>query len=98
LRGVNLLGAKLNYADLRDAKLGPLMISDDRLLPARLDGVTARYADFRGADLRRVSLVGAALAYANLIDANLRDADTEDADLTGTKLPATFVASAVAAG
>ena len=79
-------------------KLGPLMISDDRLLPARLDGVTARYADFRGADLRRASLAGAALAYANLIDANLRDTDTEQADLSGATLPAMFVESALAAG
>ncbi len=58
LRGVNFSGAKLNHADLRDTKMGPLMISAGRLLPARLDNAAARYADFRGADLKRVRLSG----------------------------------------
>jgi uncharacterized protein YjbI with pentapeptide repeats len=73
---------------LRDAKLGPLLISDARLLPARLDGVHARYADFRGADLRRAKLSEADLAYSNLTDCDVRDSDIGSAVLTGAKLPA----------
>lgn len=74
------------------------MISDDRLLPARLDRIAARYADFRGADLRRASLIGGDLSYANLADANLRDADTDECEFTGAKLPAMFVENIAAAG
>jgi len=43
---VNLKGAKLANADLRDVNLGPLLISNDRLLPARLERVDARLCRF----------------------------------------------------
>jgi len=67
------------------------LISDARLLPTRLDGALARYADMRGADLRRVCLTETDLAYANLSDADLRDTDLGCAILTGTKLPMTVM-------
>jgi uncharacterized protein YjbI with pentapeptide repeats len=78
----------LSRADLRDAKLGPLMLDDNILLCARLDGVSARYADFRGADLRGASIRSADFGYVNLIGANLRDADTAETQLGGAKLHA----------
>src|SRR5262249_46381430 len=56
LRGANLKNAKLANADMRDVNLGPLLISNERLLTARLDRVDARYTDFRGADLRQTVL------------------------------------------
>jgi uncharacterized protein YjbI with pentapeptide repeats len=67
------------------------MISDARLLPTRLDGAQARYADLRGADLRRACLTETDLAYANLTDADLRDTDFGSAILTGAKLPITVM-------
>ena len=86
LRGANLKQAKLGGADLRDANLGPLLISNDRLLPARLERADARYADFRGADLRQAVLAEADLAYADVTGARLRATDFRGAILQGIKL------------
>ena len=72
------------------AKLGPLLIASERLLPARLDNAEARYADFRGADLRRVRMTGSDFAYANLSTADLRDVDMTGVELAGAKLPMQF--------
>lgn len=66
LRGARLAGAKLNGADLRDAQLGPLLLSEDRVLPADLSGACLRGADLTGADLRQACFVGADLARAKL--------------------------------
>jgi uncharacterized protein YjbI with pentapeptide repeats len=86
LRGANLKNAKLANADMRDVNLGPLLISNERLLMARLDRADARYTDFRGADLRQAVLAEADLAYANLTGAKLRAADFRGAILQGIKL------------
>jgi len=86
LRGCNLKNAKLANADLRDANLGPLLISNERLLPARLERADARYTDFRGADLRQTVLAEADLAYADLTGAKLRATDFRGAILQGIKL------------
>ena len=66
--------------------LGPLLISNQRLLPARLERVDARYADFRGAELRQTVLAESDLAYADLTGATLRSADFRGAMLQGIKL------------
>jgi uncharacterized protein YjbI with pentapeptide repeats len=67
-----------------------LLIAADRLLPARLDGVAARYADFRGADLRRAKVAEADFSYSNLTDCDLRDVDIASAITTGAKLPLSY--------
>jgi uncharacterized protein YjbI with pentapeptide repeats len=86
LRGANLKNVKLANADLRDVNLGPLLISKDRLLPARLERCDARYADFRGADLRQAVFSEGDLAYADLTGAKLRATDFRGAILQGIKL------------
>jgi uncharacterized protein YjbI with pentapeptide repeats len=63
-----------------------LLISNDRLLPARLERVDARYADFRGADLRQTVLAESDLAFADLTGAKLRATDFRGAILQGIKL------------
>ena len=88
--------ALLNHADLRDTKLGPLLISGGRLLPARLDNAQARYVDLRGSDLRRARLSGCDMSFANLVDADMRDSEMQGADFSGAKLPGRF-ADALAA-
>jgi uncharacterized protein YjbI with pentapeptide repeats len=90
LRGCNLSGALLNHTDLRDTKLGPLMIAGGRLLPSRLDNAQARYADLRGADLRRARLSGSDLSYSNMTDADMRDTETLGTDFSGAKLSTRF--------
>jgi uncharacterized protein YjbI with pentapeptide repeats len=86
LRGANLNKAKLANADLRDVNLGPLLISNERLLPARLERSDARYADLRGAELRQCLFIEADLSYADLTGAHLRAADFRGAMLQGIKL------------
>ena len=86
LRGANLKGAKLANADLRDANLGPLLISNERLLPTRLERADARYADFLGAELRQAVLAESDLAYADLTGASLRAADFRGAMIQGMRL------------
>ena len=86
----------LTASDLRDTKLGPLLIAGGRLLPARLDNSQARYADLRGSDLRRARLSGCDLSYTNLSDADMRDTETQGAEFAGAKLPMRF-AQALAA-
>lgn len=95
LRGVNLSGAMLTRSDLRDARLGPLVITDDRLLASRLERVEARYTDFRGADLRSVSFKQADLSYANLRDAHFRDNAFDGVTITGAKLPQSLAATLI---
>ena len=71
LRGANLRGADLCYANLRGADLRGANLCD---------------ANLRGADLRGANLRGADLRGANLCDANLRGADLRGADLRGADL------------
>jgi len=94
----NLKGAKLANADLRDVNLGPLLISNDRLLPARLEHADARYADFRGADLRQTVLAESDLAFADLTGAKLRATDFRGAILQGIKLSLDGAVEAAADG
>lgn len=72
-------------SDLREAQLGPLMITADRLLPADLTGANLRGADLAGADLRRAVLAGADLGRATLHGAQTRQTDFTDANLTGVR-------------
>jgi uncharacterized protein YjbI with pentapeptide repeats len=71
---------------LRDVNLGPLLITKERLLPARLERIDGRYADFRGADLRQAIFCEADLAYADITGAKLRATDFRGAILQGIKL------------
>ena len=87
LRGVNLSGAKLNHADLRDTKLGPLLITGRRLLPARLDNAQARYADFRGADLRRARHVGLRSLLCQSDRRRPARSEIDGREFSGAKLP-----------
>ena len=85
LRGARLAGAKLHGADLRQAHLGPLLIGQDRLLPADLTGAGLKGADLSGADLRRAVLVGADLERANFSGAAMRQMDISGAATYATK-------------
>jgi uncharacterized protein YjbI with pentapeptide repeats len=69
LRGSKLMRALMTRTDLRDAKLGPLEIGEQRFVRTDLSGAILRYADLRGADLRR----------ARLLDADMQSAEMEGA-------------------
>ena len=75
----------LNGADLREAQLGPLLLTADRLLSADLTDAILRGADLTGADLRRAVMVGADLGRAVLHGAQTRQTDLTDANLTGVR-------------
>ena len=78
---INLYGAYLVHAYLRDADLTRARLRDAKLIGAILDGT-----DLTGADLRDANLTGADLSHANLDGADLTGADLRDADLTGAQL------------
>lgn len=75
-RGVNLVRADLEGADLTRANLRAVNLSN-----ADLGG-----ADIQAANLSNTRLQGANLRGANLFDSNLFEADLELADLTGANL------------
>lgn len=85
LRGAQLNQAKLSGADLRDAQLGPLLIGQDRVLPANFTGASAKFVDFSGADLRRCLFTGADLERSTFTGALTRQMDVQDARLVGVK-------------
>lgn len=84
LRGVSLKSARLTNTDLREARLGPLIVNGDRSVISRLDKAVLRNADLRGADVSQAILRGADLSYANLVGADLEGADLEGTQLGGT--------------
>lgn len=85
LRGARLKGAKLTGSDLRDAQLGPLLITADRTLPVDLTGAILANADFARADLRQARLAGADVSRANFTGAQLRDIDLTGAIRLGAR-------------
>ncbi|HCY54974.1 MAG TPA: hypothetical protein DF715_05420, partial [Oceanicaulis sp.] len=90
LRGADLTGARLNNADLRGAKIGALLLPNDRKLAASLAAAVLRYADLDGADLRDISATGADFSYASLKNCDVRRARFTGSCFTGTKLPGDF--------
>jgi len=83
LRGANLWGANLRYADLRGANLRYANLRNADLGCADLSGANLRNADLGCADLSGANLWGADLSGANLWGANL-----SGADLSGAKIDA----------
>jgi len=84
LRGISLKGARLINSDLRDCRLGPLVVNDGQRIVSHLDRAILRNVDLRGADLREAVLRGADLSNANLTGARLEGTDLEGTQLTGT--------------
>ena len=85
LRGARLIGAKLSGSDMREALLGPLMISADRVLPSDMTRVIAKGTDFSHADLRQAVMLFADLSRANFTGANLKQADLTASHRPGVK-------------
>jgi len=85
LRGARLIGAKLSGSDLREALLGPLMISADRVLPSDMTRVVAKGTDFSHADLRQAVLLFSDLSRSNFTGASLRQADLTGAHRAGVR-------------
>jgi uncharacterized protein YjbI with pentapeptide repeats len=96
LTGLNLRGASLAKADLRDAILNGARLDGADLSGADLTEASLASASLRdanladasliGADLKGASAYGAQLARANLTNGKLRRAQLSDADLTGATL------------
>ena len=78
---INLYGAYLVHAYLRDVDLTRARLRDAKLIGAILDG-----ADLTGADLRDADLTGADLTGADLRDADLTGAQLDGAKLIGARL------------
>ena len=85
LRGARLTGARLTGSDLREAQLGPLLISHDRVMPCDLTGAVLKGADLSRADLRYALLTRADLTRANFTGAAMRHADITEAQLSSAK-------------
>ena len=90
LRGADLTGARLNNADLREVKLGPLLLPGDRLLPASIESACLRYCDLSGADLRHLNATQADLSHTRLHGSDVRRAKFAAARFTGARLPVDF--------
>jgi uncharacterized protein YjbI with pentapeptide repeats len=84
LRGISLRGARLSNSDMRDCRLGPLVVKDGQRIVSHLERAILRNVDLRGADLREAVLRGADLSNANLADARLDGTDLEGTQLAGT--------------
>jgi len=84
LRGISLKGARLTNSDMRDCRLGPLVMKDGQRIVSHLERANLRNADLRGADVREAVLCGADLSHANLTGARLDGADLEGTQLAGT--------------
>lgn len=76
----------LKGADLRQADLSKLVLSQVNLRAADLSGATLRKTRLIGADLRDANLTGADLTDANLTDANIETAGLSEANLDGADL------------
>jgi uncharacterized protein YjbI with pentapeptide repeats len=85
LRGARLTGAKLSGADLREAQLGPLLIANDRILPADLTRAVLKSADLSGADLRQAIFVLADISRSRFNGANTRNTDFTGAYREGVR-------------
>jgi len=93
LHGMDLSGATLICADIRDAKLDAVSLARARLWDARLDGAQLWDANLNGAELHVAHLVNCSLLHArlnaakltgaNLTGALLAYADFSNADLGG---------------
>jgi hypothetical protein len=81
LSGANLREANLREADLRGANLREADLGEADLRWANLSG-----ADLTGADLSGADLTGADLRGANLVETNLREAILRGANLVKTNL------------
>jgi hypothetical protein len=98
---INLLGAKLNGADLSTTNLNGAELSHANLNFADLsyadlnEGANLLEADLSNAELRYSELRGAELSNANLSEADLSDAILEDADLSGANLSEADLSRAV---
>lgn len=77
LRGAKLAGAQLTRANLQEAKLGPLLVGQDRFVRVDLTRASLRSADLSRADARRARLLFADLSGARLDDTLLDGAEME---------------------
>lgn len=84
LRGASLKGARLTNSDMRDCRLGALLVNEGQRIVSRLDRAILRNVDLRGADLAQAVLRGADLSNANLMSAELDGTDLEGTQLAGT--------------
>ncbi len=106
LRGADLSGIHLGYANLHTAILirtnlsgsdlrGACLTNTDLykadLQQANLRGANLRQADLSGSDLSWADLRGADLSYTNLIEANLRGANLDGSSLQHALLSRTMI-------
>ena len=91
---IDLRGANLRDAYLRDANLSGVDLNDAYLRGANLRGVDLNGANLHGADLSFVDLNGAYLGGAYLRNAYLSNADLRDADLRGADLRGAYLSNA----
>lgn len=80
VKGLQLHGADLSYADLSSAYLPVAVLTDAHLQGAELLAADLRQTELSGADLQEADLAG-----ANLEKADLTDADIKYADFRGAK-------------
>jgi len=103
LRQLNLSGADLSGANLRDFNLSSTDLEGACLVNANLRRADLSFAelnnaDLCGADLSNANLHGASLENADLRDATLSCADLNSADLTGADLSGADLAGAILDG
>ena len=86
LVGIELLHARLDFANLERANLSFASLDGARLVGARLEGANLWRANLEGAILTFANLERAALWNANLAGADLRKANLKGASLGGANL------------
>jgi|HubBroStandDraft_6_1064221.scaffolds.fasta_scaffold01333_4 uncharacterized protein YjbI with pentapeptide repeats len=94
LRGANLSGADLGYANLQGASLVAVDLSGANLTAAKLVTADLFAADIRRANLKWADLYGANLRESNLSSADLSKAALHEADLCRSNLTGTNLSQA----
>lgn len=98
LSGAYLVGANLREADLRHANLSHVNLKGASLIWADLSGADLSGDNLKEADLTGANLSGDNLKGADLSRDNLREANLSGSDLTGANLSATYLRGANLAG
>ena len=84
---VNLRGADMRWADMREANM----------IGANMRGADMSWADMRGADMREANMIGADMRWADMREANMIEADMRGADMDFSCWPLSCKSTSVVA-
>ncbi len=93
--GIDMSGALINNALLRQAHLSGSNFTDSDLMYANLSGSDLSYAEFTNAKMKGIDLQHTTLTYANMSGADLSFANFRKADVGGIQLTGAILDNAI---